>query len=211
MNKVCSKCGEVKLLIEFNKDKSKRDGIYPSCKACLKEYRATNVEKIKEYYVDNSKQAKERSAKHYAANTEKVNKRAAKWHTDNPEKVKVIQARYRAANPEKCRASVSKYQKANIDKCRSIVNKRRAAKLQAIPTWLTQDDYTTMKTIYKEANRLTQDTGIKHHVDHIHPLRGRYIRGFHCPSNLQILTESENCIKSNKFTPYVESELSLDI
>ena len=116
---------------------------------------------------------------------------------------KTCTAKYRAANPEK----IKEYRAANPEKFRAKEAKRRAAKLLAIPSWLTKEDYQAMEAICKEADRLTQETGIKHHVDHIHPLQGKLVCGFHCPSNLQILTEFENCSKHNKFTPYVESEL----
>lgn len=45
--KTCNKCGEVKSLDEFFKDKTKKDGYYYSCKMCIKQYRQS--EKIKEY------------------------------------------------------------------------------------------------------------------------------------------------------------------
>lgn len=48
---------------------------------------------------------------------------------------------------------------------------------------------------YKEAKRLTQETGIKHEVDHIWPLsRG----GPHLPWSLMVITAEENRKKSDK-------------
>ena len=47
--KNCSKCGALKELNEFSKDKSKVDGKHSHCKECQKEYRKKNKEKIKEY------------------------------------------------------------------------------------------------------------------------------------------------------------------
>ena len=176
-SKACTQCEEVKTLDEFNKRLDRPCGYASQCKACCKEYRAANSEKIKES-----------NAKYHAANSEEIKERHAKYRASNPD----YQAKYRAANPEKFRAKEAK---------------RRAAKLLAIPSWLTKEDYQAMEAICKEADRLTQETGIKHHVDHIHPLQGKLVCGFHCPSNLQILTEFENCSKNNKFKPYVESEL----
>jgi len=34
--KRCTKCGEVKPIEDFNKDKTKKDGLYPACKPCRK-------------------------------------------------------------------------------------------------------------------------------------------------------------------------------
>ena len=179
--KLCSQCEEVKLFSEFNKNKASKYGYRSDCKVCQKEYRAANSEEIKE-----------RHAKYYAANSEKIKEYQVEYREANPEKIRAKEAKYRAANPEKFRAKEAK---------------RRAAKLLAIPSWLTKEDYQAMEAINKEADRLTQETGIKMHVDHIHPLQGKLVCGFYCPSNLQILTEAENCSKGNKFTPYVESEL----
>lgn len=47
--KTCSKCKIEKEVTEFNKDKSKIDGLRPDCKSCLKEYRQANKERIKEF------------------------------------------------------------------------------------------------------------------------------------------------------------------
>ena len=194
--KMCTQCEGVKTLDEFSKDKAKKDGYQSQCKICCKEsharYHAANVEKIKEY-----------NAKYRASNPEKIKEYLAA----NSEKIKEYQVEYRAANVEEIKKYNAKWCAANPEKNRAKSAKRRAAKLLAIPSWLTKEDYQAMEAINKEADRLTQETGVKYEVDHIHPLQGKLVCGFHCPSNLQILTKSENCSKGNKFTPYVESEL----
>ena len=127
----------------------------------------------------------------------------AKYYAANPEKEKERNAKHRAAYPD----YQAEYKKANPEKCRAWCSNRRAVKLEAIPSWLTKEDWQSMEDIGKESDRLTRETGIKYEVDHIHPLQGKLICGLPCPTNLQILTKSQNCSKSNKFTPYVESEL----
>lgn len=60
---------------------------------------------------------------------------------------------------------------------------------------LTQEENERILTIYKECAKLTKETGIPHHVDHIYPISKG---GKHHPNNLQILTATENIRKSNK-------------
>lgn len=76
--------------------------------------------------------------------------------------------------------------------------KRRAAKLNRTPPW---SDLDAMRAIYAQARRMTVETGIPHHVDHVIPLQGKLVSGLHVPNNLQILTGSENSKKRNRYEP----------
>ncbi len=77
-------------------------------------------------------------------------------------------------------------------------NRRWKIGSRAIPSWLTPEDFDQMRALYSEAHRLSEETGIIHEVDHICPLKGEKVCGFHCPSNLQILTRPANRSKGNK-------------
>jgi len=67
---------------------------------------------------------------------------------------------------------------------------------KATPAWTDMD---AIKQFYVEAQRLTKETGIPHEVDHIIPIKGKYVSGLHVPENLQILTEKENQTKNARF------------
>lgn len=73
---------------------------------------------------------------------------------------------------------------------------RRAIKRKAMPVWA---DKVRISAIYMKASKLSQGSNTKHHVDHIVPLISPIICGLHIPSNLQILTETENLKKGNRF------------
>jgi hypothetical protein len=72
----------------------------------------------------------------------------------------------------------------------------RAKMLGRMPVWA---DKKAIRAVYEEARRLTQETGIVHHVDHDIPLNGRDVSGLHVANNLQVLTDTENLRKHNHF------------
>ena len=101
---------------------------------------------------------------------------------------------WRAANRE----YIKKYYEDNKAWFKTWNAKRRAQLVNATVSWA---DLNKIKAIYEEAIRLTKETGIQHHVDHIIPLNSKYVCGLHVEYNLQILTEEENLTKSNRFAP----------
>jgi hypothetical protein len=87
-----------------------------------------------------------------------------------------------------------------------VFTKRRAARnansvanqktrRRAMPLWA---DRKAIQQVYQEAIRLTAETGIPHHVDHIVPIRGKNVSGLHVHYNLQVITATDNLKKSNK-------------
>jgi hypothetical protein len=72
----------------------------------------------------------------------------------------------------------------------------RAKALRRMPPWA---DRKAIKAIYEQARRLTAETGVLHHVDHVVPLCGREVSGLHVETNLQVLTFIENSRKHNHF------------
>ena len=87
--KICSKCEIQKELYEFRKDKSKKDGLYPSCKKCCQQLR----EQQKEFHLLRSK-------KWYNLNRVVSNKKSNEWIKNNPEKYKIIQSNWESKNRE---------------------------------------------------------------------------------------------------------------
>ena len=57
--KVCSRCKEEKSLTEFNKNKSKKDGLQYYCKVCQGLMTQEHYRKNKQSYVDNSLKQKQ--------------------------------------------------------------------------------------------------------------------------------------------------------
>lgn len=107
------------------------------------------------------------------------------WADKNQESIKERKRKYGQENREK----IAVYMKP-----RSAA--RRAKKIRAQPGWADPEE---IKKFYTEATILTRLTGVKHHVDHIVPLKNSRVCGLHTPANLRVVTEEFNLKKGNKF------------
>lgn len=101
------------------------------------------------------------------------------------EQGRIASAKRRAANPSANRFKVTNY---------------KISKYKRIPSWITKEDKTKMKAVYAMRDWLnwTVPNG-NYQVDHIIPLRGVTVSGFHVPENLQIIRGSENARKGNSY------------
>jgi len=66
----------------------------------------------------------------------------------------------------------------------------------ATPPWV---DFDEIAGLIRERNRMTRETGIPHHIDHIIPLAGKFVCGLHVHHNMRVITAAENVKKSAKF------------
>jgi len=120
-------------------------------------------------------------------------RRSIKKKYNNTEKRKQYMKMYASDNREKINAKNAKYKKTKKGKITNRISCGRRRQKQKCP--LSLGDREQIKLIYEECYRITQETGIPHHVDHIIPLA---LGGLHHPSNLQILTAEENLKKGCK-------------
>lgn len=167
--KTCKNCLLIKAESEFHVRRASPDGLAYKCRDCVNAY-------TKDW------QAKNPGA-FQAWATQNVDKRASymqEWHKDNLEHRSESYREWRLNN-------------------RSVVAARNAArkiaKSGATPEWA---DAKAINTIYAEAARLTAETGIRHEVDHVVPLKGANVCGLHVEYNLQVLTRTENARKKNR-------------
>jgi hypothetical protein len=140
LNRVCSKCKEKKILIDFTKDKNQKTGYRTVCKQCTKEYyklyrknnkikisefakkyRDNNTEKIdnyhKKYRENNQQKIKQRYKKHRLDNLEKIKQRDKGYYNQNKDKIKKYKKNYYLENKVK----IKNYLYINKNK----INKRK--------------------------------------------------------------------------------------
>lgn len=170
--RTCSKCS-----MEQSIDKFHRGAVW--CKTCVHEY-------DKAIYRKNRKEVLARKKQYRRENKEKVAAAMRKWMSENAEKVREYQRIYRKSYY----TSAENLAARNLD-----ASGRRHTQRKATPKWANKK---AMLAIYMKARRLTQETGVDYHVDHVVPILGRNVCGLHTEQNLQILSAIENSRKNNR-------------
>lgn len=99
---------------------------------------------------------------------------------------------------ERKRVATLLWQKLNPGRAQANIAAYRAAKIQAMPAWANSE---IIKDIYELAATVTILTSIEHNVDHVVPLRSKFVCGLHCEGNLQVITALKNRRKSNSEWP----------
>lgn len=139
------------------------------------------------------------------------------WQKKNPEKLKVIQRRTRhkhavwiarqnkvrherwaVANPGAAAARTKKWYRQNITRARATTKKLKLQRRNAVPKWANLD---AIKVFYNEAHRVTLETGVQHHVDHMVPIAHPLVCGLHVEHNLRVIPGVENIAKGNHWWP----------
>jgi hypothetical protein len=125
------------------------------------------------------------------------------WHKRNPENAakmreykRINRAAYVERNQELVRERGKKYYQNNKSKfrAREVAHVRKLKQASVLAAGL----FPQIEEFYKEARRLTEETGVNHVVDHYWPINGKVSCGLHVPWNLRVITQTENDSKGNK-------------
>jgi len=174
--KQCTKCCHLQPITEFHKGNNP-DGFRTWCKTCVasykKQYNEANRETIlsrqRAYDAIKNVERREYFAQRYLASKSQINESNRLYRQQNPHKHAAKEAR------------------------------RRLAKAHRTPSWVTVEDTWMIKQAYELAALRTAMFGFEWHVDHILPLQGKTVSGFHVPNNLQVIPARMNYVKANRF------------
>jgi hypothetical protein len=216
-NKVCSKCGEEKLLCEFSKNKNNYDGHHHHCKLCrntdAKEYRKKHPEKLKEVdrlrYKKDKDKINSRNKKYQKTHKDKLYEKAKIRKKNNIIKVTTYHKKYREDNSEK----LSQYKKEYKLKNKHIVawrrvlynslrrfNKKKEGKTIELLGYSAEDLKNHLESLFTDG--MSWDNYGQWHIDHIIPLSSANTEDEICAlfnyKNLQPLWASDNFKKSDK-------------
>jgi len=181
--KHCCKCKD--FTDDFNKNKSKADGLSTECRKCTKvylenyrqqqDYKEKQKEYMKEYREDNKEDL---AAKHkiYIGNNKEADiKRKSDWYQKNSDKVK---------------KRIYSYKDEHKDQYRLYANKRIASKKTVMV-----ENFTFDNIIEKYGDKCVYCSGIFEHIDHYVPLSKG---GEHTLENVRPSCARCNLTKNNK-------------
>ena len=175
-----------------NKDRLKKE--YAEDKENIQAKRKQRRAESAELRANESAQGAKWRAEHpgYAAAVSKA------WYAINKEKVSESGRVKRAENPGEWAAKTRRYNALNPGLSSFNGAQRRKAAKIATPPWV---DFEDIKDTYRLAKILTDMTGVKHHVDHVYPLKHKLFSGLNVPWNLGVVPAVVNLRKHNNVSP----------
>lgn len=191
--KVCTKCLKEKPLSEFGNrttpsgEKGKQYRCKPCMKAQLNAWRVKNIGKVAE-----------QCKRHYAKAGDHLRAYSKDYRKENLEKCVSAQKKWQKGNKAyiALKAKERYHENAEYRERKKASNSARHHRVKrSIPHWVSR---VSIQHFWKEAQRLTRETGVMHHVDHIIPLNGKRVSGLTVPENLRVITGAANSSKSNK-------------
>lgn len=149
--KICTKCKIEKSKNKFSKKSKSKDGLSYWCREC------SSLEK-KVWDENNKEQKRYRSKIWNDNNVERVKDNKRNYKENNKEKIKNDNKTWQQVNPNKIHTNNKKYRINNPDKMNAAHAKYRAAKLDATPDTLTEEDWNKIDEFYRESQRLSKET-----------------------------------------------------
>lgn len=144
---------------------------------------AARAQYNKEYRTAHKDALEEKRRAYYEKNKERISEKARQRYLQNKEQRVAEALRRQKEDPGAAGA-------------RNALCRLR--KINRVPAWMSKDDIWLMEEIYKLAKDRIKATGIRWDVDHIYPIKGKYVSGLHTPDNLRVVPYKVNKEKRNR-------------
>lgn len=132
----------------------------------------------------------------FAANPDYFREKSRAYYSENRERVNAQKRGYWAENRDRMAKARKTWAGQNAWRIRHLNSKRKKQIRLATPQWA---DLAEIANVYRDAARLSSETGERYWVDHIVPLKGENVCGLHVHYNLRPLHWLKNIRKKNKF------------
>jgi len=124
LEKKCKKCGLIKQLSDFGKNRNAKDGLKSQCKSCnalyMRQYYAKNVEKLlalkREYDKKNAVKLREKGRIYRELNPEKIKLSQKRHKVRNRAAIREQECKYWMLHPDKKREKNLRHKKKNREK-----------------------------------------------------------------------------------------------
>lgn len=176
--KICVCCKQEKPETEFNKDRSKQDGLNTACRDCRRTI-----------YKKSDAKPKVR---------EKRLTRQREWMANNKEKGRIASSKWRGGHHEAHVIYLKEWRAKNRQKVNAEKRERYMRMKSITPAWANKEE---IKKAYHYATLMTKISGMLWEVDHQVPINSPNVTGFHCEANLAIIPNIENQRKGNRWWP----------
>lgn len=196
--KRCSKCGEIKPLDAFAKQRSRKDGRRSHCRSCIAAQQATKkgeyAARHRRWYKNHQALIVQRSRQWRADNRERHRAYSREWQADHPEQARATQQRWYAENRERGNASKRAWTKRNRAYARAALIAYRARKRDA-PGKASIEAIAARIAFYGGRCWICRSDDARE-VDHVKPLTKG---GSNWPANLRPICRSCNGRKGNRW------------
>lgn len=174
-----------------------RRGLTKSC-GCLNR-ELTSVRSKKEVRVtDDPNYNSEYQRKYREQNREELLAKKRAYNDANKERMAEVKRQCYLRRRDAYLARIKANYEADPEQSIRRERLKATLKKEATPSWC---DMALVKALYRHARALTKEAGVRHHVDHIVPLRHELVCGLHVHNNLRVIPADENWRKHNSFDP----------